>query len=177
MSTCYDCGKVICTQSHYYGDMRKSVMTEDGYLCLDCLRANPVPYLEGLEGVTDRAVKVPHVDPAAHGYKPVDVQFQNGFHPGQTDDPKKIGGRPAGCGSHPVHLRYHRYRSMGYHVHGLRPRGDRYGNGSQGGRLGPQVCEVGAPSAYRGGPRFVLDCLPILPIISYGPGGPHPWKT
>ena len=46
-------------------------------------------YLESLENDPRTALN-DHINPADHGYVRVEGDFESGFHPGQTDDPRKI---------------------------------------------------------------------------------------
>ena len=68
------------------------LLNECEIVCIDCLTGNESSvrdYLESLENRTSNALQL-HIDPAKYGYVRLEDGFENGFHPGQNDDPKKI---------------------------------------------------------------------------------------
>ena len=89
---CYQCGNAIRTQPDSYGWQPAYFMTEDGEVCHNCVAEDPAAYLADLEGNADRCWTL-GIDPADHGYKLLEGDFENGFHPGQNDDPREIAKR------------------------------------------------------------------------------------
>jgi hypothetical protein len=90
VSSCDDCARAI-----HYGDTPSYAFVGDcTILCADCLKDNSAEdYLEGLENDPSRAVNVRGFDDALlaeHGYHKVASDYENGFHLGQTDEPKEI---------------------------------------------------------------------------------------
>lgn len=89
-TTCDDCGGLMRTTHNSYGWKMYGRINEDGATCGDCLKKDLPAYLEELEGKS-RAALMLDVDPTQHGYILVNHserdRFQNGWHPGQTDDP------------------------------------------------------------------------------------------
>lgn len=92
---CSECGGLIRMSPDSYGWRRYSMINDDGHeTCGDCIKRDPKPYLETLEGRSKKALTL-DIDPAKHGYVLVNHtdkhgradRFQNGLHPGQTDDP------------------------------------------------------------------------------------------
>jgi hypothetical protein len=91
-SDCYQCGKLVRTSPDSYGWQPSYIRTEDGEVCHECVSKDPEAYLLELEGDADRAWTL-DIDPADHGYTLLEEGFENGFHPGQNDDPREIAGR------------------------------------------------------------------------------------
>ena len=85
-TTC-ECGKALRTSPDSYGWQPSYFESEDGYCCIDCI--DMPAYLETLEDNPKRALN-DHVDPAKYGYVQLEDGFENGWHPGQNDNPKDI---------------------------------------------------------------------------------------
>lgn len=86
---CDSCQKLVRTSPNSYGWLPSFVQHPDGIECHECTLKDPESYLESLEGQHDRA-NVLNIDPSEYGYVKQDEVYESGFHPGQTDDPKKI---------------------------------------------------------------------------------------
>jgi hypothetical protein len=89
-STCSECGKAVRTSADSYGWQQSFWMPGDSgvLLCNECI--DPAEYLKYLENRTSSCSTLRDIDPADHGYVKLQGDFENGFHPGQNDDPKKI---------------------------------------------------------------------------------------
>lgn len=89
---CSCCNGIVRTSPSSYGWKRSYYVFDDGDLyCEDCLKNNAVnDYLEDIEGDCNKAITL-DVDPSEYGYIRVNMDFENGFHYGQNDDPKNIG--------------------------------------------------------------------------------------
>jgi hypothetical protein len=86
-STCDCCSKLVRTSPDCY-DWQPYFILADGELtCLDCVDWEA--YLESIED-NPRAAVVRKCDPSQFGYSLVSRDHENGFHPGQNDDPKRI---------------------------------------------------------------------------------------
>lgn len=88
-TTCNDCGKLVRTSPNSYSWLPSFVQYPDGISCHECVKEHPSYYLEFLEGNTNNA-NVLDIDLTEHGYVKVYADYQTGWHPGQTDDPRKI---------------------------------------------------------------------------------------
>ena len=88
---CDECGKIFRTSPDCYAWQMSGVWDEMGSICADCLADDPSDHLERLEGKNTRCNTISSIDPSKHGYARLNLDFENGFHPGQTDDPRKIG--------------------------------------------------------------------------------------
>jgi hypothetical protein len=87
-ATCHECGKAVRTKPDSYGwTSYYRILNECELICLDCL--DVAEYLESIED-NPRQACPPEMDPAEHGYVKHSGTFENGWHPGQNDDPKKI---------------------------------------------------------------------------------------
>lgn len=88
-TTCDDCGKAIRTAADSHGWQRYYTEQCGAVICVDCTDWSDV-----LEHAEDRAeTAVPYwCDPSKYGYKRLsqESEYQNGFHPGQTDTPEEI---------------------------------------------------------------------------------------
>lgn len=86
---CYGC---ITTDADYYGDTAHyAILGECDAVCEHCIRTDfAEEYLEGLENNHRGAVNISGINPAEHGYELVEGEFESGFHPGQTDNPRAI---------------------------------------------------------------------------------------
>jgi len=90
-STCEGCGKAVRTTADSYAWQPSYVILHEcEIVCVDCLNGDAGEYLESLEDTPTHALNLPSIDPAQYGYELLQDNFENGFHPGQTDDPKKI---------------------------------------------------------------------------------------
>jgi hypothetical protein len=79
-STCDGCNKAVRTSPDSYGWQPSYAIVNDcEILCADCLADNPTT-----------ALNMHAIAPAKWGYKMLQDSFENGLHPGQTDDPKRI---------------------------------------------------------------------------------------
>jgi hypothetical protein len=87
--TC-DCGKAVRTSPDSHSWQRYWAYDESGFKCGDCIKQDPAAYLESIEGNPSHASTIKGVDPEEYGYKPFNGTFATGFHPGQTDDPKRV---------------------------------------------------------------------------------------
>jgi hypothetical protein len=87
-TTCEDCGKAVRTTADSYGWQPSYFMPDDcTILCRDCC---DIPaYLESIEDNPRKAVN-DHISPADYGYVKLEGNFENGFHPGQNDNPREI---------------------------------------------------------------------------------------
>lgn len=89
-SSCSGCGKLVRTSPDSYGWQQSFWMPEDSgeLFCTECI--NPSEYLESLHDKTRHCSTLRSIDPSDHGYIRLENGFENGFHPGQNDDPKTI---------------------------------------------------------------------------------------
>lgn len=86
-TTCSGCGKALRTSPDSYS-WQPSYFEMDGELtCIECTDIEA--YLETLEDNPRRAVN-DHINPADYGYVKLEGDFENGWHPGQNDDPREI---------------------------------------------------------------------------------------
>jgi hypothetical protein len=89
-ATCEDCGKLVRTTGDCWGWQPAYVMQgECTLVCLDCVDWGE--YLESIEDNPQSAC-MRACNPAQHGYALISkpAEFENGFHPGQNDNPKEI---------------------------------------------------------------------------------------
>lgn len=87
---CIECGGLVRITGDSYSWRMYGKSTEDGTVCGDCLKKDIPAYLEELEGQSRTGITI-DIDPAQHGYVKVNTSsFENGWHPGQTDDPKAM---------------------------------------------------------------------------------------
>jgi hypothetical protein len=91
-STCGDCGRAIRTSADSYcWQPSYVILNECELICIACLNGHADEYLESLENNPRKALNVSHgINPADYGYTQVGKDFENGFHPHQNDNPKKI---------------------------------------------------------------------------------------
>jgi hypothetical protein len=91
-ATCQDCDKAVRTSPDSYGWTRSyHIFNECELLCCDCIREDPTSYLEDITDNPHKALFPSfNIDPTNHEYKLIETDFENGMHPGQTDDPRKI---------------------------------------------------------------------------------------
>jgi hypothetical protein len=64
-------------------------MNECSIVCHECIENDAADYLEFLEDNPHTAITL-DIDPEDYGYILIDDSFENGWHPGQNDDPVKI---------------------------------------------------------------------------------------
>ena len=84
---CYDCGLALRISPDSYCWQPSKFDTDDGTYCKDCIDMEA--YLESLEGNPRRALN-DHINPADYGYVKLEENFENGWHPGQNDNPCDI---------------------------------------------------------------------------------------
>lgn len=86
-SSCEECGNLVRTSPDSYSWLPYYTIVDDcSLVCKDCIDCEE--YLNSLEGCSEKA-NVLEIDPSDYGYVQIS-KFENGFHPGQNDDPKKI---------------------------------------------------------------------------------------
>lgn len=89
-STCGDCGKAVRTSADSYSwQPAYVILNECELVCHECL--DWADYLQRIED-DPRAACTADCDPAQYGYVRLSdsKEYENGFHPGQTDDPSTI---------------------------------------------------------------------------------------
>ena len=88
---CSECGGLVRCQADSYSWKRYyDEAPEIGIICGDCLKKDIPGYLERLEGQSGKAMTL-DLDPTKHSYVKVnDDSYENGWHPGQNDDPKAM---------------------------------------------------------------------------------------
>lgn len=104
-STCDECGKAVRTSPDSYSWERAYTMPDEyTILCREC--TDWQEHCRSCEDQSDRAV-TSDVDPAEYGYERLSraAEFENGFHPGQTDDPKAILAKLHSEGKHGILFR------------------------------------------------------------------------
>jgi hypothetical protein len=93
-SACEGCNKAARTQPNSYGWQPSYAIVGDcGLYCADCIagcESTAREYLEELENHPRKALNLPAIDPADYGYVLVEGDFENGWYPGQNDDPTEI---------------------------------------------------------------------------------------
>jgi hypothetical protein len=90
-STCDECGKAVRTSQDSYGWQPSfAIANEYEMLCHDCLASAPESYLLELEDNPHKALNLPAIKPAEHGYTLLQDRFESGFHPEQNDKPEVI---------------------------------------------------------------------------------------
>ena len=83
-----ECGKLIRTTGDSYGWTASYYIFNDCELvCHECI--DPEEYLEDIANDPKKAITL-DIDPENYGYKLIEGDFQNGFHPGQNDNPMEI---------------------------------------------------------------------------------------
>lgn len=87
--TCNECQRAVRSSPDSYSWKPSYVFFEESgdVICHECV--DPEDYLQDLEGDPNRCITL-DIDPTEYGYELYQDGFENGFHPGQTDDPKKI---------------------------------------------------------------------------------------
>lgn len=89
-----DCGKAFRTTADSYSWKMYGVIGDGEYACGDCVHDDPETWIVDLLN-NDRRADTLGLDLAALGFRqiPEDEYYENGWHPGQTDDPSEIGPR------------------------------------------------------------------------------------
>jgi hypothetical protein len=87
ISSCGGCGKCIRTEPDSYGWRPDFIVTDGDILCSECAEDDAETLLEEAEGGTWNNETI---DPAQHGYVALPEEYETGWHPGQTDDPRKV---------------------------------------------------------------------------------------
>jgi len=87
---CMGCGGLVRIQPNSYG-WTPSYWAENGtgLYCQTCVLDAPEDYLGYLED-NPKAANTLALDLGEHGYVKIDKEYENGFYPGQSDDPKVI---------------------------------------------------------------------------------------
>jgi hypothetical protein len=88
---CDTCNKAFRSSPNSYGWEMFGAIFDGFALCGDCI--DPDEYLESIENKPRKALTcslLRVIDPTDHGYTLVNDEYENGFHPGQNDDPAKI---------------------------------------------------------------------------------------
>lgn len=86
--SCSDCGRLFRTQGDSYSWTASYHQDQDTgeCLCVECLKEDPVPYLEKLEENHETANTISSIDPTQHGYRKVDVGASGWY--GRNDSPR-----------------------------------------------------------------------------------------
>lgn len=88
---CDHCDGCIQTSAHCYGDTAHYALLGSDSVCEHCIRKDfAEEYLQGLEDNPRTALHIDGISLEEHGYERIQDGFENGFHPGQNDDPVKI---------------------------------------------------------------------------------------
>lgn len=88
--SCSDCYKSVRSSPDSYGWQRYWAWVSDCEIqCGDCIKENPAEYLKTLEN-NPKVCDTLYLDLEELGYELMEDDFENGFYPGQTDDPQKI---------------------------------------------------------------------------------------
>lgn len=90
---CYDCQKLLRTTHDSYHWQPGYVTCDDGLVCFDCIDTSDDSFLDEFKFVDNYEKCVP--DKLAEslerlGWQPYNGTYENGWHPGQTDDPHVI---------------------------------------------------------------------------------------
>ncbi len=90
-SLCGDCGRAVRNSPDSYGWKQSYVIFNGGDLiCVECIQSNLDGYEEHLLNNTSSADTL-GIDWSSRGFKQFNNDaYENGFHPGQNDDPKEI---------------------------------------------------------------------------------------
>lgn len=87
---CDGCGKPVRTSPSNACWKQYYAQTSDGdMLCGNCIKADPIAYLDSLEGKGTNAVLF-DLDLNEYGYCPIAEDLEGGYHPGQDACPEKI---------------------------------------------------------------------------------------
>lgn len=93
-----DCGKAFRTSPNSHIWKMYGEIFDGDYSCGDCLKDDSESYLESLSE-SHQPLTLDSIDPSDYGYQRIHnprayfhpERFESGWHPGQTDSPKKIG--------------------------------------------------------------------------------------
>lgn len=86
---CEECQGAFRTSPDSYS-WKRSYAEIDGYLrCHECICKDPEEYVESMIGKADHAITF-DVDLESLGFVKYKGDYESGWHPGQTDDPKNI---------------------------------------------------------------------------------------
>lgn len=90
--TCGDCGKAFRCQPNSYGWEMYGIIGDGDCTCGDCIDMQE--YLESIENHPTKALTCSLLDAhkpiEQYGYRLIQDDYENGWYPGQNDDPKKI---------------------------------------------------------------------------------------
>lgn len=89
-TSCHDCGKLVRTEPDSYSwTASYAVLDECELVCHNCIKEDPIPFLEEMEGDSRKAVTF-NINLEDHGYVKVNGNsYENGWY-GTEDDPKEI---------------------------------------------------------------------------------------
>lgn len=90
-TTCSDCGKIIRTSPDCYQWEPDYIITDGEILCCECVKSEGESLLDEYINNTHKAL--PDILESAakeSGWFKLPIEYENGWHPGQDDDPKKI---------------------------------------------------------------------------------------
>lgn len=102
---CDICAKAIRATHDCYSWQAYYVDYEGEYVCGDCIQEDPAlqrDAIQWLQNDNDKALRQ-WFDLEPHGWTAVNGDFENGWHPGQVDNPKEIGEVLTGIGIDFVH--------------------------------------------------------------------------
>jgi hypothetical protein len=86
---CSDCFNIIRTSPDSYSWQPEYDIDEYGIFCSDCIQNSPEYYLDNRIN-QNKLVNEYMVDPSEHGWTMVDIEYANGYHYGQNDNPNAI---------------------------------------------------------------------------------------
>ncbi len=89
--SCSDCQNVIKTSPNCYGWKADYVYVDSDILCCDCIKDNADDLIGGYVNNPNKPVPDEIRENIDMGFVPVDIWYENGIHPGQNDDPRKMG--------------------------------------------------------------------------------------
>jgi len=96
VSSCDDCGRLIQTEPDCYSWQPEFEVGDGSIVCTDCM--DPEEYLSRLAD-EHGFNSIGSIDPGEHGYVRLNEDsFETGWHPGQTDDPRKMAKQLEGLG-------------------------------------------------------------------------------
>jgi len=89
-SECSQCNKLVRTSPDSYPWQQSFICDDNGLTCHECIsEGDPEEYLASLEGEDRKCNTISSIDPGEYGYVKLE-EYESGFHPGQTDDPRKV---------------------------------------------------------------------------------------
>lgn len=90
-TTCDDCGGAVRTNGNCWQWQPCYVVLDCEIICRECVGKHAEDVLLMYEGAENKALSADlGLDPAEHGYKLAQADFENGWHGGQDADPKVI---------------------------------------------------------------------------------------